>query len=100
MDSCFYENVFNCIKNPKYINGYECCSQTTKGKPRFGLMVKNGTCNKHTGLCINKYTKHDDNNTNRIEEYTREGYDDNDRSTSLPLILVLVIFGIVLINIK
>lgn len=77
MDNCYQPNVCNCVRDCSCDDGYECCSEKTKNKPRYGLCVKKGTCDKERGICRTKGTA----SFSTSESYnvkSKEGYNDKD----------------------
>lgn len=100
MDPCYHPNVCNCIsdtncKRPD--DNYECCSEISPNvQSKFGVWVKNGTCNSQTGHC-----KSNRNMLNTITKEnfiinTIEGYNLN----SNDFLMYLVLFVICIIVLK
>ncbi len=78
MDSCYHPKVCNCVNDSNCSKppGHECCSENPpKGKPKFGMWVKEGTCDKKTGLCASR-GKSLPGHKESFTIFTREGYDD------------------------
>lgn len=99
MDTCYHSNVCNCVKDPNCTGdaGYECCSEAPpKGQPKFGMWVKEGTCDKKRGICKSQNPPTGKEHIENYTTHTVEGYSD-DKSWKyvywflLPLIFILLV---------
>lgn len=83
MDSCYHPKVCNCVSDPNCSqpHDHECCSETPpNGKPKYGMWVKNGTCNNKTGLCSAR-ARNTNSLNDHVESFTvhsREGFNNED----------------------
>ena len=99
MDPCYHPKVCNCVNDPNCRqpdDNHECCSEISPNtQSKFGVWVRNGTCNNKTGHCksnnnkSNSYTKED------FIINTIEGYNLNSNNCLLTLILGIICLFII-----
>ena len=102
--SCYHKSFTNCVKSSEPAPpGHECCSQNTpSGKPKLGLWVKQGTCNKKTGLCVSESTKDGRIFLENFTADTIEGYDTDNRahcSYQRPFWALFILFIIAIVSV-
>lgn len=107
---CIKDHGNNCVKSGRCPEGSSCCVEKVEnGKPKLGLCVKNGYCNRNTGLP--RSDCRDAEKTPKLiqEDFittpfsSREGYDDKDCNCRewdnalwimFLIVLLLLFFGI------
>ena len=61
MDPCYHPKVCNCVNDPNCRqpdDNHECCSEISPNtQSKFGVWVRNGTCNNKTGHCKSNNNK-------------------------------------------
>lgn len=93
MNSNYYQDVYNCVKDKPCPSGYECCSEKTSPniKKTYGLCCREGTCNGR-GHC--SAPEHEFNEPNIVKEsfaiFQREGYNDKEYNCNSWKIALLV----------
>ena len=99
MDNCYHPNLScNCAKDPEKCkeHGYECCIEKRQGvESTSGILVKNGTCNRKTGLCTKKAGKILKDTKESYLKLQSEGY--NEKSGNILRVILYIIIGILIV---
>jgi len=115
MDSCYYGNGKNCVKDYRCPSQYECCTQLIDHdnkpieNPTYGICVKIGRCNTRTGLCNSKSVSRggspDPDNTttenfviNTIEGYDNDNCNDNWKGAFWVLLVMVIVLLFIVFN--